>query len=172
MFEITISIYSNSERLVQFLKQNTILHTYLILTSCAWAIQQGILTISYENSSWNKIIGVQKNAEKLRKNTFMRSCGDILYNLRSLVSRSMQQRNSILASVLSEYLLLLTRYFAHLSMASNLKICRRKKNPQNARLWFDVENLCYFLLKQIFINFQKMLKHTFLTYQKRIFLNM
>ena len=56
-----------------------------------------------------------------RKFTFIRSCGDILYNLMSLVSRSIQQRNSILASVLSEYLLLLIRYLAHRSMASNLK---------------------------------------------------
>ena len=96
-----------------------------------------------------KIIGIQKNEEKIRKNTFIRSCGDILYNLRSLVSRSMQQRNSILASVLSEYLLLLTRYFAHLSMASNLKIFR-KKTPQNARLWFNVLKSMLFLIKTDF----------------------
>ena len=97
----------------------------LLLLRLPMAILCEVSKINTLEFKLEKIIGIQKNVGKVRKNTFIRSCGDILYNLRSLVSRSMQQRNSILASVLSEYLLLLTRYFAHLSMASNLKICRK-----------------------------------------------
>ena len=81
----------------------------------------------------------------------------------------MQQRNSILASVLSEYLLLLTRYFAHLSMASNLKICIKKKNPQNARLWFNVLKSMLFLIKTDFHHLPENAKTYIFSIQKRKF---
>ncbi len=56
----------------------------------------------------------------------MRSCGAIRYSLRSLVSLSMQHRNSILASTRFEKDLFFTLCFAHWSIVSNLRFSEIK----------------------------------------------